>query len=83
MIAAMLDVAEWVRVHLFGSGTSDEEIDRYLVLGGYVFLVVTFAISFLIPAPYGRYADKAPRLLASIKLDPTKSNRLPTTTQTW
>ena len=43
--------------------SSPGDIEDLLVLGGYGFLLVYFVISLVQPAPYGRYAEKAPKAL--------------------
>lgn len=49
---------------LFGSDAiSNEQVTQKLVLGGLIFTVSSFLVTYFQPAAYGRYASQAPAYL--------------------
>jgi len=43
--------------------TSEEEGAKKLAVGGAIFMVLQALVTVVLPAPYGRYAEKSPYLL--------------------
>eukprot|EP00095_Tigriopus_kingsejongensis_P004234 maker-scaffold711_size108467-snap-gene-0.26 protein:Tk04234 transcript:maker-scaffold711_size108467-snap-gene-0.26-mRNA-1 annotation:"steroid-5-alpha- alpha polypeptide 2a" len=62
---------------LFPPSYSNEDITFTLVRGGVIFMILQFLVSLTRPAPYGRYAEKAPAFLTLFNLN----NRLAWTIQ--
>ena len=56
----MPPVHDLVKSAFFGPSYSDADITRALVIGGFAFTAVQFLVTVVIPAPYGRYAKRAP-----------------------
>ena len=48
---------------VFSQDTTDETVTTYMVWAGFVFTVGQFLTSIVLPAPYGRYSQSAPRYL--------------------
>ena len=54
---------ELIKESLFGRTMSETQTTNYLVLGAAIFTGIQFIISFVIPAPYGRYATSSSKFL--------------------
>ena len=58
---------EVVKNSIFGS-ISDSNVTSTLVLGGFIFTICQFLITFVQPAPYGRYTNSSPSYLTCMFL---------------
>ena len=58
---------EAVKNSIFGS-ISDSNVTSTLVLGGFIFTICQFLITFVQPAPYGRYTNSSPNYLTCMFL---------------
>ena len=56
---------EVVKSSIFGT-IPDSNVTSTLVLGGFIFTVCQFLITFVQPAPYGRYTNSSPSYLTCV-----------------
>jgi hypothetical protein len=53
-------------VGYIGPNLSYEDLMWRLVISGYIFTVVQFLVSFVLPAPYGKHVGSAPKFMTGL-----------------